>query len=697
MKLRDQEDEEEVLPSYSNHPLTSDTENSSSGSASHKDVNKASTADPTFENDCPFTLDNIRHWMYLTLGLIIGLLLIINLSNARNSSTSTTTTTSTATGMRAFDISNAIILNKDDINVQSTAFMSYYSYPSQSSSNVVYARLSKWVVDKQAPLLYVEQITKGVGIVDLFWDPADIIGQDEMKFRLDPSGTRVLLFARQNRFRGDASLMQESFAESVLGSFAIINVDESSYWIDFSSFTQSNVGLLHGKDLASAISSVYGSQYCYAFDSELSFLDTNVVKANSYRSTFQSLITYSMCNKQGASLPVKYFEQSLASSTHLSITVRRTFIKLRPLSVDAHAITNNDDDGYSKSDLTTYVPRWFHPKSGFNSIAFRNEDKSLWSSRLTQYITRFNLSPTAPSNQKIQFYVDRNIPEPYLTAIIEGIMWWDAAFQFAGYKAGTFSAKVAAADLDPFDFYTDGSSFVHWIDRDVRFYSIGLRVIDPRTGEVLKGHVRLEGLRIRQDALLAQALLSKDSYSSELQRKGDILSCIMQRVRHLGAHEVGHALGLAHNFAGSTSSSGYSSVMDYPPPLVQMKDGQLRLNEDSYSNGIGIFDKVSIKYGYGPFASDRMEVEQQLLIDYLSSAEQQYGYVFLTDENSADSAADWRDTRWDQGTNPIEALQSSMEVRKKALQSLNLNSFVETSIPLARLMELFPMIYLWHR
>ena len=130
-------------------------------------------------------------------------------------------------------------------------------------------------------------------------------------------------------------------------------------------------------------------------------------------------------------------------------------------------------------------------------------------------------------------------------------------------------------------------------------------MIDPRTGEILKGRVTLDSLRARQDALIGTGLLTGEpprgacaagagpgpEHLAGLDPTAEPAAMVLARIRQLSAHEVGHTLGLAHNFAAS--ACGRASVMDYPAPLVKIRDGKTLDLSDAYARGLGAYDLLA--------------------------------------------------------------------------------------------------------
>ena len=203
------------------------------------------------------------------------------------------------------------------------------------------------------------------------------------------------------------------------------------------------------------------------------------------------------------------------------------------------------------------------------------------------------------------------------SALVEGASWWAKAFEAAGFK-DAFKVEVLPDDADPMDLRYN---VIQWVHRSTRGWSYGTSVIDPRTGEILKGRVTLDSLRARQDALIGTGLLTAEpprgacaagtgpgaEHLAGLDPSAEPASMVLARIRQLSAHEVGHTLGLAHNFAASTY--GRASVMDYPAPLVKIRDGKTLDLSDAYAKGIGAYDLLAIRYAYAQFPPGADEAE----------------------------------------------------------------------------------------
>jgi hypothetical protein len=288
--------------------------------------------------------------------------------------------------------------------------------------------------------------------------------------------------------------------------------------------------------------------------------------------------------------------------------------------------------------------------------------------------------------QPITYYLDRGAPEPIRSALLEGARWWNQAFEAAGYK-NAFRVEMLPEGADLMDLRYN---VIQWVHRATRGWSYGAGVIDPRTGEIIKGHVTLGSLRVRQDYLIAEALLAPYEKGKPVSPK--VQQMALARLRQLAAHEVGHTLGLEHNYTASTVNR--SSVMDYPPPYIKLgADGVPDLS-DAYATGIGEWDKVSITYGYQDFPPgvDEHAALNKILHDAFAR-----GLRFLTDQDarpagSSNSLAHL----WDSGTNAVDELNRLMQVRAAALKRFGENNIREGA-PLATLEDVLVPLYMLHR
>ncbi len=261
--------------------------------------------------------------------------------------------------------------------------------------------------------------------------------------------------------------------------------------------------------------------------------------------------------------------------------------------------------------------------------------------------------------EPIVYYVDRAIPEPVRSAVVEGVGWWAEAFEQAGFQ-DAFRVEVLPEGIHPFDVRYN---VVQWVHRETRGWSYGGGVIDPRTGEIVQGHVRLGSLRVRQDRLLFEGMAGTDKTGSGA--ADDPVELALARIRQLAAHEVGHTLGLAHNFAASTYA-GRASVMDYPAPLVRPIGGDALDFSQAYGVGVGAWDLFSIRYAYSQFAPG---ADEEAELESMISEALDANLIFLTDQDARPAgAAQPLANLWDNGSDPVAQLREEMEVRRIAMQ-----------------------------
>jgi len=361
-----------------------------------------------------------------------------------------------------------------------------------------------------------------------------------------------------------------------------------------------------------------------------------------------------------------------------------------------------------------YTPRRLDPRVGVFGIEFYDYASPITESIEKRWIARHRLEKRDPASavsepvKPIIYYVDNGTPEPIRSALIEGASWWNEAFEAAGYR-NAFQVKVLPADADPMDVRYN---MINWVHRSTRGWAYGNNVTDPRTGEIIKGNVTLDSLRARQDFLIGSGLLPQyDNDGNDRTRAGgcdfallpdlDYLAGIdpgadagemsVARIRQLSAHEVGHTLGLAHNFAASTY--GRASVMDYPAPTIEIRDGRLDLS-NAYGRGIGAYDKFAITYAYAHFAPGASEATELERILTSGIAD---GMLFISDADARPAgAAHPLANLWDNGDDPIARLRHEMEVRRIGLSQFGLKN-IPQGAPLSQLEAKLLPLYLHHR
>jgi len=340
-----------------------------------------------------------------------------------------------------------------------------------------------------------------------------------------------------------------------------------------------------------------------------------------------------------------------------------------------------------------YRPRPFDPRAGSFAVGFMDYAVPLDAPTRNRWIVRHRLEKTDPTSDRstvrepIVYYVDPGVPEPVRSALIDGASWWARAFDAAGF-VDAFRVERLPADAHPLDVRYN---VIQWVHRSTRGWSHGGGVVDPRTGEMIKGHVRLGSLRVRQDRLLFEGLLGTDKTGSG--EADDPVELALDRIRQLAAHEVGHTLGFDHNFAASTYD-GRASVMDYPAPLVRVGPDDRLDTSDAYGVGVGVWDLHAVRYAYAewpPGANEEEELES-VIRDGLERE-----LTFLTDADARPpGAAHPLANLWDNGSDPVVQLEQTMQVRRIALDRFGKGN-VAVGSPLALLEEVLATVYFHHR
>jgi hypothetical protein len=373
---------------------------------------------------------------------------------------------------------------------------------------------------------------------------------------------------------------------------------------------------------------------------------------------------------------------------NLEFEVRQTFAadapgaEARNIAPDPKLITLAVHHSLIKLPEPGYEPRWFDPRSGAFSTVVNDYAAPLGEPIVRRLAPRFRLEKVDPAaarspvKKPIVFYIDRAAPEPVRTALAEGVAWWAAAFDAAGF-VDAFRVEILPEGADPLDVRYN---VVNWTNRATRGWSYGQAITDPRTGEIIKGSVLLGSLRVRQDMLIFEALLGADKVGAGGPQ--DPINLSLARMRQLGAHEVGHALGFAHNFAASTQ--GRASVMDYPAPRIGLKDGRVDLS-DAYGAGVGAWDRYIVDWLYGDAASAPAKAQ----------AARELRYVTDVDARTIAGAQPWGGL-WDDGPDPAAELSRMLAVRRAAIANFGLQA-IRPGESVADLRRKFVPVYLLHR
>jgi hypothetical protein len=512
--------------------------------------------------------------------------------------------------------------------------------------------------------LYIDSLPAGVGSNDIGLDRGRLGQTRVVKF--ERSGPRVLLVQVNYGYRADTEneaerrAVEQAFAQSVLWGFEAAGEDEGRVVVDATAF------FLHdAHDVAGALKAT--RQGTYRLEASRSALYLPMTRNFPRNTEVESTLTF-LGDEPGG------FLRSVTPSPK-AVTVRQhySFVQL-------------PEPGYQ--------PRAFHPEAGYFGPRFMDFATPVSEPIVRRYIARHRLQkkdPRAKVSEPVKpivYYLDPGTPEPVRTALLDGARWWNEAFEAAGFR-NAYRVEMLPEGADPMDVrYT----VIQWVHRSTRGWSYGGGVIDPRTGEILKGHVTLGSLRVRQDYMIAEGLLAPYEKGKEGDGDRRMLEMSLARLRQLSAHEVGHTLGIAHNYIASTV--GRASVMDYPHPWAQLdKDGVPDLSH-AYRDGIGEWDKVAVAYGYSEFppGTDEAKALQQILADA-----RQRGLFFRTDQDARPASSTHPHAHlWDNDADAVKELESVLQVRAAALRRFGENN-IKPGMPLATLEDVLVPIYLYHR
>ena len=508
--------------------------------------------------------------------------------------------------------------------------------------------------------LYVNYLQSGVGSNDIGLDRGQIGGQRLVKF--ERLGNKVLLIQPNLNYRAvsdndlERKAVTDGFAQSIIWGAKILAETKKQVLLDATDFL-----LRDSHGIAKRLSQMKQGDYNLDSDRSVIFMQNSKNFANN--TEFEAIITL-----QGKD-PGNHIQSVVPTADIISVRTHHSFIRLPEIP---------------------YQTRKFNPGSGAISMSYDDYAAPLGQSLTQKFLIRHRLIKKNPDLavsdpiKPIIYYLDPGTPEPMRSALLEGASWWDEGFREAGFS-NAFEVKLLPTDADAMDIRYNT---IQWVHRSTRGWSYGASIIDPRTGEILKGHVSLGSLRIRQDMLIAQGLLSPFKEGVEIDPR--IQTMALARLRQLAAHEVGHTLGFTHNFSSSTVNR--DSVMDYPHPLVKITSNNSLDLDDAYASGLGDWDKIALEYSYGQFTNN----EKQHLESILAKATEN-GHVYISDRDARAAGGSHPTAHlWDNGSDPIQALKNVLQVRKIALNQFGLNS-IKKGQELFALEQLLTPIYLFHR
>ncbi len=505
--------------------------------------------------------------------------------------------------------------------------------------------------------LHVVALKTGLGSAPIGLDRAMSGGSRIIAFRR--MGKKVIAEVENPRFRAtdapasEQAAARESFATSTLWAGDVVgDAAGGGAIVDIS-------GLLT-RDIIGIVPALTGAgEQGYQLSADLSVADPASVKV------FPDNIEMEARQTFVSATPGAEVNNIAPQRGNISFTLRHSLIRL-------------PEPGYQ--------PRRFDPRTGTFATQVLDFAAPLGSDIVYELANRFRLEkvdPTAarsPVKKPIIFYIDRSAPEPIRTALLEGTRWWSDAFDAAGYVGG-FRAEILPEGVDPLDIRYN---VVNWVNRATRGWSYGQAIDDPRTGEIIKGNVLLGSLRVRQDMLIFEGLAGADKVGTG--GPNDPIQASLARIRQLAAHEVGHALGLAHNFAAS-SQERYS-VMDYPAPRVKLTGGAIDLS-DAYGVGLGRWDRFAVDWLYGAGSEEDARTR--------AAAGQVEGLRYIGDADARPvGSGNPVGAIWDDGADPAGELDRMMDVRRVALDGFGLPA-LRTGEPVSNLRRKFVPIWLMHR
>ncbi len=545
----------------------------------------------------------------------------------------------------------------EDAIANTDPYDGYFDFYYQRSSGKLFLAIENF----EEEFLYANSLATGIGSNDIGLDRGQIGDGRVVKF--ERHGNKVFLkhINLQYRAQSDNELerlaVEEAFAESILWGFSVEAESDQAVLIDLTDFLLEDA---HGVSATLAA----GDQGNYSVDKTRSALYLPRTGNFPLNSEFEAQLTFTNSSNSG-----RLVRSVTPSPDAITVRLHHSFVQL-------------PGEGYT--------PREFHPQSGFWSRSFEDFAAPINEDMTQRYISRHRLqkrNPGAASSEVVEpiiYYLDPGVPEPVRSALLDGARWWSEAFEAIGFENG-FQVELLPADADPMDIRYN---VIQWVHRSTRGWSYGSSITDPRTGEIIKGKVTLGSLRVRQDYRIAQSLIGLAMEGSD----EAIQQLALSRIRQLSAHEVGHTLGIAHNFAASINQR--ASVMDYPHPLIDIDDVGVLNALNAYDIGLGQWDYQVIKYGYSEYSNP---ADENNGLRNTLQENRDAGLLYISDADSrAPGSAHPLSHMWDNGGEPVSELGHLLDVRQQALNRFGVGN-LNPGQPYAELEEVLVPLYLLHR